>query len=280
MGKGTDKLYTTHSERSSSDAYGASAGANTGARAQRNSGNTHASFKRLPFNFCAASLQPSQNPVCKADGTIFDVKVFTDNTHIVAIRYSSYANIFAWDTVERMNIKPKMWRGLVNDAEFGQAQRQQGGISVDALGRIGDKVLRAKEAVERARQAREAGGVDIDRISKSLATSTCKPSTAPGTTTSRTPSILEKKLAPNAAAYTTGLAAVSFTSTGLTHETSGERAVLSDEEWSSQSKFGGELLFGSLKHVTSDTFVELGALEPEVTVPTGLEDICGVSPSF
>ena len=32
----------------------------------------------------------------------------------------------------------------------------------------------------------------------------------------------------------------------------------------SQSKFGGELLFGSLKHMTSDTFVELGALEPEV----------------
>lgn len=32
----------------------------------------------------------------------------------------------------------------------------------------------------------------------------------------------------------------------------------------SQSKLGGELLFGSLKHVTSDTFVELGALEPEV----------------
>ncbi|EAQ85255.1 hypothetical protein CHGG_09269 [Chaetomium globosum CBS 148.51] len=270
MGKGTDKLYITRSEWSSSDAYGASAGANAGARAQRNCGNTHASFKRLPFNFCAASLQPFQNPMCKADGTIFDVKVIS----------TSYANIFAWDTVERMNIRSKMWRDLVDDAEFGQAQRQQGGINVDALGRIGDKVLRAKEAVERARQAREAGGVDINRISKSLATSTCKPSTAPGTTTSRTPSILEKKLAPNAAAYTTGLAAVSFTSTGLTPETSGERAVLSDEEWSSQSKFGGELLLGSLKRVTSDTFVELGALEPEVTVPTGLEDICGVSPSF
>jgi peptidyl-prolyl cis-trans isomerase-like protein 2 len=320
MGKGTDKLYITHSEWSSSDAYSASVGANAGARAQRG-GATHASFKRLPFNFCAASLQPFKNPVCTPDGTIFDVevisawlekhktnpvtgeplaakdlirlnfsrnadtadandrngvptdgkgdfidpvtfKVLTDNTHIVAIRHGTYANVFAWETVERMNIKPKMWRDLVDDVEFGrkdiitlqdpqnaasrdlsqfkylqegqdalptkeqEEQRQQGGININALGRIGDKVLRAKEAVERARQARQSGG-DVNRTTKSLTTSS-KPSLTP---TARTPSIVEKKLAPNAAAYTTGLAAASFTSTGLTPSTSGERALLSDEEW-------------------------------------------------
>jgi peptidyl-prolyl cis-trans isomerase-like protein 2 len=320
MGKGTDKLYITHSEWSSSDAYSASVGANAGARAQRG-GATHASFKRLPFNFCAASLQPFKNPVCTPEGTIFDVevisawlekhktnpvtgeplaakdlirlnfsrnadtaetndrngaptdgkgdfidpvtfKVLTDNTHIVAIRHGTYANVFAWETVERMNIKPKMWRDLVDDVEFGRKdiitlqdpqnaasrdlsqfkylqegqdalptkeqedQRQQGGININALGRIGDKVLRAKEAVERARQARQSGG-DVNRTTKSL-TSSSKPSPTP---TARTPSIIEKKLAPNAAAYTTGLAAASFTSTGLTPSTSGERALLSDEEW-------------------------------------------------
>ncbi|KAK4123915.1 cyclophilin-like protein [Parathielavia appendiculata] len=320
MGKGTDKLYITHSEWSSSDAYSASVGANAGARAQRG-GAAHASFKRLPFNFCAASLQPFKNPVCTPDGTIFDVevisswlekhntnpvtgeplaakdlirlnfsrnadaadtkdvsgaptdgkgdfidpvtfKVLTDNTHIVAIRHGTYANVFAWETVERMNIKAKMWRDLVDDVEFGrkdiitlqdpqnaasrdlsqfkylqegqdviptkeqEEQRQQGGININALGRIGDKVLRAKEAVERARQARQSGG-DINRTTKALVSSS-KPSS---TSTARTPSMLEKKLAPNAAAYTTGLAAASFTSTGLTPSTSGERALLSDEEW-------------------------------------------------
>ncbi|KAG7290271.1 Peptidyl-prolyl cis-trans isomerase-like 2 [Staphylotrichum longicolle] len=317
MGKGTDKLYITHSEWSSSDAYSASTGANAGARAQRNGGSTHASFKRLPFNFCAASLQPFKNPVCTPSGTIFDVeiisawlekkatnpvtgeplaakdlirlnfarnadtaddtdrngvptdgkgdfidpvtfKVLTDNTHIVAIRHGNYANVFAWETVERMNIKAKMWRDLVDDVEFtrkdiitlqdpqnaasrdlsqfkylqdGQdalstpeqdEQRQQGSINIDALGRIGDKVLRAKEAVARARNARSAGG-DINRTT----TTTTKTST----TTPRAPAILEKKLAPNAASYTTGLAAASFTSTGLTPSTSNERALLSDEEW-------------------------------------------------
>ncbi|KAH8909924.1 hypothetical protein BR93DRAFT_924937 [Coniochaeta sp. PMI_546] len=312
MGKNTDKLYITHSEWSSSDAYSASVGAGAGAGSRANS-SSNTSFKRLPFNFCAASLQPFKNPVCTPDGTIFDVevisawfekhghtnpvtgkplapkdlislkfarnsdsssdategemidpvsfKVFTDNTHIVAIRHGTYANVFAWDTVERMNIKPKMWRDLVDDEEFGRAdiitlqdpqnaasrdmsqfkflkdgedavltkeqeeKRKAGNVNVDALGRIGDKVLRAKEAVERARREREAGG-DVNRsASKALTSGKMGP---PG---SRPHSIQEKKLDQKAAAYTTGRAAASFTSTGLTPETSGERAVLTDEEW-------------------------------------------------
>jgi len=304
MGKGTDKLYITHSEWSSEDAFSA----NTGSRSK----STGATFKRLPFNFCAASLQPFKNPVCTADGTIFDVevigswlekhntnpvdgeplsakdliklnfarnadaseqaggevngdfidpvtfKVLTDNTHVVAIRHGSYANVFAWETVERMNIKAKMWRDLVDDGEFGrkdiitlqdpqnaasrdlsqfkhlkdgegailtkeqEEERRGGSVNFAALGSMGDKVLKAKEAVERARKEREAGG-DVNR-SKALA----KGSSG---VASRSQMIQERKLAPNAAAYTTGRAAASFTSTGLTPETSGERAVLTDEEW-------------------------------------------------
>ncbi|VBB87072.1 Putative peptidyl-prolyl cis-trans isomerase [Podospora comata] len=319
MGKGTDKLYITHSEWSSADAYGASVGANAGSRAQRT--GAHASFKRLPFNFCAASLQPFKNPVCTADGTIFDVevisawlekkgtnpvdgkplsakdliklnfarnadsndsndrngiptdgkgdfidpvtfKVFTDNTHIVAIRHGNYANVFAWETVERMNIKPKMWRDLVDDAEFGrkdiitlqdpqnaasrdlsqfkhiqdgedatltpeQAEtRNESGINIDALGRIGDKVLRAKEAVARAREARQsASDINQSASSKTLTKSSSS------TTTPRQSLIQEKQKPSNSAIYTTGAAAASFTSTGLTPSTSGSLALLSEEEY-------------------------------------------------
>ncbi|CAG8957092.1 hypothetical protein HYFRA_00009293 [Hymenoscyphus fraxineus] len=305
MGKGTDKLYITHSEWASSDAYSASAGSNVSQKAPNG-----ANFKRLPFNFCAASLQPFQNPVCTPEGTIFDVevisdwlskhgtnpvtgnplkdkdliklnfarnsddggadggkgdmvdpvtfKVFTDNTHIVAVRHGSEANVFAWETIERLNIKAKMWTDLVDDREFGrsdiitlqdpqniesrdlskfkfikegetvltkeqQAERQKGSVNIDALGRVGEKVLRAKEAVEKARREREAGG-DINR-SKALS-KTGSSSSAP-----RPSMIQEKKLAYNAAQYTNGRAAASFTSTGLTPETSGERALLSDEEY-------------------------------------------------
>ncbi|KAI1762529.1 hypothetical protein GGR53DRAFT_417550 [Hypoxylon sp. FL1150] len=306
MGKGTDKLYITHSEWSSSDAFSAS----TGARSNANG----ASFRRLPFNFCAASLQPFQHPVCTPDGTIFDVeviskwlenhktnpvngeplaardliklnfarngdvdakdagsdgkgdlidpvtfKVLTDNTHIVAIRHGTYANVFAWETVERMNIKAKMWRDLLDDAEFGRSdiitlqdpqnaasrdlsrfqhlkdggdalltkeqeeERKQGNVNISALGRVGDKVLRAKEAVEKARRERGASG-DINRTSKAL-------TKAGGGAVARPSMIQDKKQAYNAAAYTTGMAAASFTSTGLTPETSGERATLTDEEY-------------------------------------------------
>jgi len=317
MGKGTDKLYITHSEWSSGDAYSASVGANAGERARRAAGGAAlASFSRLPFNYCAASLQPFKNPVCTADGTIFDVEVigawlakhntnpvngkplaakeliklnfarspdnpdtycdpvtfkpFTNNTHIVAIRHGTYANVFAWETIERMNIKAKMWRDLVDDAEFGrkdiitlqdpqnaaardlsqfkhlqeggegalptkelEAQRAEGNINIDALGRLGDKVLRAKEAVARARQAREATG-DVNHVTKAL-TASSKSSSATPTPRIGTPSqatSTKPKPPPNAARYTTGRAAASLTSTSLTPSTSShELALLTDEEY-------------------------------------------------
>lgn len=301
----------THSEWSSSDAYSASAGSNVSQKAPNGS-----NFKRLPFNFCAASLQPFSHPVCTPEGTIFDVevisqwlekhgtnpvtgkplkdkdliklnfarngdtdahdggggagqrkgemvdpvtfKVFTDNTHIVAIRHGSEANVFAWETVERLNIKPKMWMDLVDDREFGRSDiitlqdpqhvesrdlskfkflkdgetvlskeqeeaRQKGSVNLELLGRVGEKVLKAKEAVEKARREREAGG-DVNR-SKALTKS------GPTNPAPRASMLQEKKMAYNAAQYTTGAAAASFTSTGLTPETSGERALLTDEEY-------------------------------------------------
>jgi peptidyl-prolyl cis-trans isomerase-like protein 2 len=301
----------THSEWSSSDAYSASAGSNVSQKAPNGS-----NFKRLPFNFCAASLQPFSHPVCTPEGTIFDVevisqwldkhgtnpvtgkplkdkdliklnfarngdtdahdggggagqgkgemvdpvtfKVFTDNTHIIAIRHGSEANVFAWETVERLNIKPKMWMDLVDDREFGRSDiiilqdpqnvesrdlskfkflndgetvlskeqedaRQKGSVNLEVLGRVGEKVLKAKEAVEKARREREASG-DVNR-SKVLTKS------GPTNPAPRASMLQEKKMAYNAAQYTTGAAAASFTSTGLTPETSGERALLTDEEY-------------------------------------------------
>ncbi|KAI4277749.1 MAG: hypothetical protein LQ337_001560, partial [Flavoplaca oasis] len=155
MGKGTDKLYITHSEWASEDAFSASVGSGT---SKANASN--APFKRLPFNFCAISLQPFNHPVCSPEGTIFDItnilpwlkkhgtnpvtgaplkstdliklsftknedgemvdpvtyKVFTNNTHIVALKNTS--NVFAYDTIERLNIKAKNWRDLVSEEDF------------------------------------------------------------------------------------------------------------------------------------------------------------------
>ncbi|OAA71953.1 peptidyl-prolyl cis-trans isomerase cyp8 [Akanthomyces lecanii RCEF 1005] len=342
MGKGTDKLYITHSEWSSSDAYSASVGAGASSR----NGKSGLPFRKLPFNFCAASLQPFKNPVCTPDGTIFDVevigawlekhpnqnpvdgaplqkrdliklnfarnaesdsrgaglsdskgdlvdpvtyKVFTDNTHIVAIRHGTYANAFAWDTVERMNIKPKMWQDLLDDEPFTRAdiitlqdprnaasrnleqfkyikdgegaqlsrdqeeERNASGINASALGSMGDKVLKAKAAVDKARKAREAGG-DVNRSSGALAKTGGAGAVSAAV---RESMIKEKKLAAKAAAYTTGRAAASFTSTGLTPETSGERALLTDEEFMLKPKRVKSKGYARLETNLGDVTLEL-----------------------
>lgn len=160
-----------------------------------------------------------------------------------------------------MNIKPKLWQDLVDDEPFTRADiitlqdpqnassrnldqfkylkdglhaqltkeqeevRESGDINASALGRMGDKVSKAKAAVEKARKARESGA-DVNRSSGALA----KPS-APAAVAARQAVSRDKKVAPNSAAYTTGKAAASFTSTGLTPETTGERALLSEEEY-------------------------------------------------
>ncbi|CAN9204506.1 unnamed protein product [Alternaria sp. RS040] len=292
MGKGTDKLYITHSEWSSSDAFGNARGANSANRAS--AAGLSSTFKRLPFNYCAVSLQPFTDPVCTWSGTIFDLthiltwlskhpdanpvdgtplkradlitlnftknedgeyvdpvtyKVFTDNTHIVALRRSG--NVFAWDTVERLNIKAKNWQDLVSDDPFTRKDiitlqdpqsiesrdfssykhvkdgetvvaDAEGGVNKEALGNAA-KILKAKEAVAKARENRktkEQGGT----TSKALAN-------LPRNGTAASTSTEPKKPAYNAAVYTSGKAAASFTSTGVTPHTSGERALLSDEDY-------------------------------------------------
>ncbi|KAK5167841.1 cyclophilin peptidyl-prolyl cis-trans isomerase Cyp8 [Saxophila tyrrhenica] len=298
MGKGTDKLYITHSEWSSEDAFGSAAGANARKSANASAG---ANFKRLPFNFCAVSLQPFEHPVCTAEGTIFDLtnilpwikkhgtnpvngqplksseliklnfskndedeyvdpvtfKTFTDNTHIVALRNTG--NVFSWDTVERLNIKAKNWNDLVSDETFArsdiitlqdpqnvasrdlsqfkylqdgestltaeQVAERSAGVNEQNMGSAA-KILKAKEAVARARADREKSQANGKSSVESQALSNARKAHAE-VAKSRT----TKPVPFNAAQHTTGQAAASFTSTGLTPNTSGERAIMSDEEY-------------------------------------------------
>ncbi|KAK5131994.1 Peptidyl-prolyl cis-trans isomerase cyp8 [Meristemomyces frigidus] len=296
MGKGTDKLYITHSEWSSDNAFGPSAGANV-----RRANGPDTTFKRLPFNFCAVSLQPFEHPVCTAEGTIFDLtnilpwikthgtnpvdglplksgeliklnfakndegeyvdpvtfKVFTDNTHIVALRNTG--NVFAYDTIERLNVKAKNWRDLVSDDEFKRSDvftlqdpqniesrdlsqfkyiqdgvstltpeqevERSAGVKAENLGSAA-KILRAKEAVEKRRTEREkqANG---SSGTEAQALANARKAHADVAKASR----MTKPVPYNAAQYTTGRTAASFTSTGLTPSTSTDRAIMTDEEY-------------------------------------------------
>jgi len=299
MGKNTDKLYITHSEWASGDAFSASAGSGV-KQGQPPSG---ASFRRLPYNFCALSLQPFSHPVCTQAGIIFDLtnilpwlkkhgtnpvdglplkraellklnfarneegeyvdpvtfKVFTDNTHIVAL--GNTGNAFAYETIERLNIKAKNWHDLVSDAEFtrkdiitlqdptnlqardlssfkyikegtstltGEQIRERAdptnNLNLAAMGSSA-KVIKAKEAVAKAR-AERASTQDLNKSS----TGTGLTTTANGST-KLAQSFVSKPTPYNAAQYTTGLAAASFTSTGVAVHTAAERATITDEEY-------------------------------------------------
>jgi peptidyl-prolyl cis-trans isomerase-like protein 2 len=187
-------------------------------------------------------------------------KVFTDNTHIVALKPTG--NVYAWDTIDRLNIKAKNWRDLVSDDEFTrkdiitlqdpmnieardlssfkflkdgesatteeqEAERNDpdNNINTSVLGSAA-KILKAKEAVAKARAEREKGA-DPNRSGGSRALA------APKSGSSGNLGLMQsKKPAPyNAAQHTTGKAAASFTSTGVTPHTSNELALLTDEEY-------------------------------------------------
>ena len=117
-------------------------------------------FRRLPFNCCAVSFLPFEDPVCTADGTVMDImhavpyvqthgkhpvtgeplqlrdltklnfhknsegeyecpvlnKVFTDSTHIVAVKTSG--NVYCYQAIDELCIKPKNWKDLITDEKF------------------------------------------------------------------------------------------------------------------------------------------------------------------
>lgn len=255
-------------------------------------------------------MQPFSNPVCTADGTIFDddhitswlkkhgtnpvtgkplkpaeliklhfakneerdmvdpvtFKVFTDNTHIVAL--GNTGNVFAHDTVERLNVKAKMWRDLVSDAEFGrkdiitiqdpqnidsrnlssfkfiqegadtltEEQRRERkdparNVNKTALGNAAE-VLTAKEVLKVRDSIKAPHSKGIANTSKMGPPSKSSNTSSTAKVLKPSPSGRISKPVPfNAAQHTTGKAAASFTSTGLTPHTSNERALLSEEEY-------------------------------------------------
>ena len=176
-------------------------------------------------------------------------KVFTDNTHIVAIRHGGSANVFAYDTVERLNIKVKSWKDLLSDEPFTRQDiitlqdpqnlesrnltdfkyikdgedvgvpKEEASINTSAMGNAKDlKVMKAKEAVAKARAVRESSNTQAAKADMK--------------STSRTANITQVAAVPyNATGHTTGQAAASFTSTGLTPNTSGALATMTDEEY-------------------------------------------------
>lgn len=184
-------------------------------------------------------------------------KVFTNNTHIVALKNTG--NVFAYDTVERLNIKAKLWRDLVSDEVFSrkdivvvqdpqnvqsrnlssfkyikdgtstltpeQERQRSAGVNASALGNAAS-VLKNKDMAPPS--APKVGKYLQQANSSSTSTSTSVQPIKVNTTTPKPkPSVRNQPTSH----HTTGLAAASFTSTGLTPDTSGALVPLTDEEY-------------------------------------------------
>lgn len=154
---------------------------------------------------------------------------------MVALRPTG--NVFARETVERLNVKAKHWQDLISDEPFTRAdiiglQEEQQQQQQNKKGAGGDagKIEKAKEAVARARAERENKNPNGNVTSKPTTSSSTALANGKFSSNSNT-SNKPKPLPYNAAIHTTGKAAASFTSTGLTPHTSNERAILTDEEY-------------------------------------------------
>ncbi|KAK3828884.1 MAG: peptidyl-prolyl cis-trans isomerase-like 2 [Benniella sp.] len=290
MGKGTDKMYITHSEWSNDFSEGGMSFG--GARSRKNT----QIFRRLPFDCCSLSLQPFEHPVCTEDGIIFELvnivpylkkygtnpatgekldakslvklnffknandeyhcpitlRTFNENTHIVAIKTSG--NVFAYDAVERLNIKAKFWKDLMTDEPFTRkdiitiqdphnlqnrnlAEFHYVKNELAVVDEVEEKKKRdpANNINQKGATGKILSQINMEKIEKAAVEKKKKENAAKaqgGTANKAMEAMSNKAALPyNAASYTTGKASASLTSTAVSVATTNDRVLMSHEEY-------------------------------------------------
>ncbi|TIB86766.1 hypothetical protein E3Q18_04028 [Wallemia mellicola] len=295
MGK-SDKLYVTQSEWSGvKGQHLSSKGAHNYLQ------HAEAGFKALPFDCCALSLAPFENPVvAKETGTVYDLvnilpylrkygtnpasgnplstkdliklhyhknatgdyydpvtfKTFNEHTHIVAIATSG--NVFSYDAVEKLNIKAKFWEDLLSGQPFKKTDiitlqdphnpRNQNELDYmqnkkavtdkeaeqvlnDPLGMINMNATGGASAVLKKISDNQNKDKDM-HVGQNLDNSHLvkAPTHFPKSTGDTSDVSQTGSKAYNAAKYSTGRTAASFTSTILDPQSKNESALIDEDE--------------------------------------------------
>ncbi|KAI9257928.1 peptidyl-prolyl cis-trans isomerase-like 2 [Sporodiniella umbellata] len=167
-------------------------------------------------------------------------KAFTDHTSIAAIKTTG--NVFAYDTLEKLNIKPKHWRDLLTDEEFTKADiimlQDPHNVEKKDMSKF-DYLTNNKRVVNAALEREKRKPINNINVAGMGNTKKVYEALALQNKTSKEkkpviPTSFHKKreaLPYNAAHYTTGEAAESFTSTVVNTYTASTRALIDEEEF-------------------------------------------------
>ncbi|KAJ2747568.1 cyclophilin peptidyl-prolyl cis-trans isomerase Cyp8 [Coemansia sp. BCRC 34301] len=244
MGRSKDKPYIAQSEWS--NAHGDEGLPFGGKKTIQGKKDTTES---LALDCCMLSLRPFTKPMCTADGSVFDANVitayvmehhrhpftgealkvgdlteltysqnaagdyvdpvsfkqFTDVTKIVANRKSG--QVYSWASVEEFNIKANVWDDLVTGDPFDRS----------------DLIVLRDPSASTAIAARAPKDRQIDVLSEKRGLAIAEKTTAVQASKSKRPY--------NAASYSKGLAAASFTSTSVAPVTNNEVELINSEEY-------------------------------------------------
>ncbi|KAG0203359.1 RING-type E3 ubiquitin-protein ligase ppil2 [Mortierella sp. GBA30] len=180
------------------------------------------------------------------------LRVFNEHTHIVAIKTSG--NVYAFEAVERLNIKAKFWKDLMTDEPFTRKDiitiqdphnlqnRNLADfhyVKNDLVAVDEEKERKKRDPLNNINQKGSTGKIltqmNMEKIEKAAVERKKKEEAvkAVGGTANKAMEAMANKpaLAYNAASYTTGKASASLTSTAVSVSTTNERALMSHEEY-------------------------------------------------
>nr|CAH7713098.1 unnamed protein product [Callosobruchus chinensis] len=252
-----DKMYVTYTEWTT--LYGGKKSGEPSKEEQN--------FRRLPFDHCCLSLQPFQVPYCDLDGNIFDLealipfmkkyktnpvtgkpldfksmiqlnfhrnedgelecpvlfKPLTKSSHVAAI--ATTGNVYLMEAIEQLNIKNKNWKDLITDLPFErkdiivlQDPNKLSKFNISTFHHIKNSLKvetatlksinpETKYTLEELNREYKAPTIEINKKE-----STAKPDKF------------------NAAHYSTGAVAASFTSTAMVPRLEHEAAIIHEDE--------------------------------------------------
>ena len=157
-------------------------------------------------------------------------KVLNNNVHAVAIKTTG--NVFSYAAVEEMNIKTKNWKDLLNDEPFTRGDiitlldpKNYTKFNLANFHHIKNSIKLENEELERAKTDPMARLKRVNNVTRDVLNELEKTYTPEEKPQHK----VEKADKFNAASYSTGKVAASFTSTAMNRETVHEAAIIEED---------------------------------------------------